>query len=466
MDEGTQERVLIIDDDEGVVKTVSNLLKKMKIDPGHAYNLADGLTKATEKKYDLVFLDVNLPDGNGIDIIPAILDNEFPPLIIIMTAYSDPDGAEMAIESGAWDYIKKPIALKDLKLQILRALEFQNQKKQTADFLTFDAPGIIGRSAPIRKSLTQASQIVYSDANVLITGETGTGKELFAKAIHDNSARRNGEFVVVDCSVLSENLIESALFGHEKGAFTGADRNRKGLITLANGGTLFLDEVGELPESIQSSFLRVLQEKSYRPVGSEKEVFSDFRVICATNKDLDRMVAEKRFRSDLLFRLKTFVLNLPPLKDRKDDISLIANNQIQKSCKSHNIFKKEASPEFIRMLEQYHWPGNVRELINAIETSVTAAQFEATLVPFHLPSKIRAQVTRSNVTKVDDTASDRTVIEIEPASLTHDDFINQAEKQYLESLFLDAKGDIETLLERTCLSRTVLYRKLKKHNIR
>ncbi len=410
MEDQINESVLIIDDDSGVVKTILGLLRKMEIRADFSYNLSDGLEKLAGNNYDLIFLDVNLPDGNGIDVIPEILSGELPPLVVIMTAYSDPDGAEIAIESGAWDYLQKPIALKDLKLQIIRALEFQKQKKQTADLLAFNAPGIIGRSAAIRRALAHASQIVFSDANVLITGETGTGKELFAKAIHDNSARRNGEFVVVDCSVLSENLIESALFGHEKGAFTGADRNRIGLVGLANGGTLFLDEVGELPESIQASFLRVLQEKTFRPIGSQKEVFSDFRVVCATNQDLEQMVTEKRFRSDLLFRLKTFVLHLPPLRDRKDDIPLIANDQIQKSCKDHNVFNKKASPDFMKMLGQYHWPGNVRELINAIETGVTAAQFEETLVPFHLPSKIRAQVTRSKIIIVKDNSTDSTVI--------------------------------------------------------
>lgn len=461
-----QGQILIIDDDKGVVHSIAKIIEKLKLDIDFSFNLENGLKKIFNNIFDIVFLDVNLPDGNGVKAIKNILSHPCPPLIIIMTGYSDPDGAELAIESGAWDYLQKPSSSKEIRLQVMRALQYQEQKKQAAKIIEFESPDIIGRSSGIRQCIAQASQIISSDANVLITGETGTGKELFAKAIHDNSARRNGEFIVVDCSVLSENLIESALFGHERGAFTGADRNRKGLITLANGGTLFLDEVGELPESIQSSFLRVLQEKTFRPVGSEKEVFSDFRVICATNKDLDKMVSDRLFRSDLLYRLKTFVLNLPPLKERKEDISIIANDQIQKSCDSHNVPHKEISPDFMVMLEEYDWPGNIRELINAIETSVTTSQFEKTLFPFHLPAKIRAQVTRSKIRKINGTPSKKSVIEIELESLTHDELINHAEKKYLQVLYANADGDIQKLLKRTCLSRTVLYRKLKKHNIR
>jgi two-component system NtrC family response regulator len=399
-------------------------------------------------------------------VIPTILDGELPPLIIIMTAYTDPDGAELAINSGAWDYLSKPIGLKDLKLQVIRALDFQEQKKQVTSCLTFEAPKIIGNSYAIQKCLSQASQIVCSDANVLITGETGTGKELFAKAIHENSARRNGDFIVVDCSVLSENLIESVLFGHVKGSFTGADRDRKGLVEMANGGTLFLDEVGELPESIQSSFLRVLQEKTFRPVGSEKEIFSDFRVICATNRNLENMAAADQFRSDLLYRLKTFVLELPPLRKRKEDISLIAAHQIKESCAKHNLLQKEFAPDFFETIEKYDWPGNVRELINTIETSVAAAQFEKTIYAFHLPSKIRAQIVRSKV------GPKKSVSKAQPAKpmtfmeLTHRRFLEKSEKKYLETVYSEMDGNISQIIERTALSRTVLYRKLKKYDIK
>ena len=466
MSVGTKGLVLIIDDDTGVVHSLARLIEELDLDVDSAGNLKDGLKKAANQPFDIVLLDVNLPDGSGIDVIDDILSLPQAPQVIIMTAYSDPDGAELAIESGAWDYIQKPASSRDIRLQVLRALQYHEQKKQAAGHTPFEAPAIIGSSSLIQKCLAQASQIVSSDANVLITGETGTGKELFAKAIHDNSARRNGDFVVVDCSVLSDNLIESVLFGHEKGAFTGADRTRKGLVALANGGSLFLDEVGELPASVQSSFLRVLQEKTFRPVGSEKEVYSDFRVICATNKHLEQMASEHQFRPDLLYRLKTFVLNLPPLKDRKEDIALIAKDQIAKSCRAHDVSPKEISPDFVEALEKYDWPGNVRELINAVETSVTSAQFEHTLFAFHLPSKIRAAITRSQLSKVRSAGPDEAVPRFTPEFLTHKAAMQKAEKEYLESLYAATNGDIPRLLERTALSRTVLYRKLKQYHIR
>lgn len=466
MDDTQKGNILIIDDDEGVVRTIIRAFKRLDIKLAYSYNLLDGLKKIDNNDFDAIFLDVNLPDGNGIDKIPYITDRLYPPLVIIMTAYSDPDGAELAIENGAWDYLQKPISSKDLKLQISRAFKFQKQKKQNANPLNFVAPDLIGRSSAIQKCLTQASQIVYSDANVLITGETGTGKELFAKAIHDNSARRNGEFVVVDCSVLTDNLFESVLFGHEKGAFTSADKNRKGLVALANGGTLFLDEVGELPESIQSSFLRVLQEKTFRPVGSENEVYSDFRVISATNKHLEQMTNENYFRTDLLYRLKTFLLNLPPLRKRREDILQIAKYQVKKSCKDHNLPNKEISLDFVEILEKHNWPGNVRELINTIETSITSAQFENTLFAFHLPAKIRAKITRLKITK----GQNKSVILSEDNffqdSLTHKELISKTEKKYLESLYKSSNGDIQQLIKCSGLSRTVLYRKMKEFGIK
>ncbi len=463
----SKEKIIIIDDDAGVVKTITTLLESMGISFDFSFNLTEGLSKVAQYDFDVVLLDVNLPDGDGIANIPDLIDKEFAPLVIIMTAYSNPDGAELAIENGAWDYLQKPVSIKDLKLQVLRALQFQNQKKQVVKSKIFDAPDIIGSSKAIQKCLTQAAQIVSSDGNLLITGATGTGKELFAKAIHENSARRNSKFIVVDCSVLSETLIESVLFGHEKGAFTGAEKRRNGLVALANGGTLFLDEVGELPESIQSSFLRVLQEKKFRPVGSEKEVYSDFRVICATNKDLEKMVVDHTFRMDLFYRLKSFVLHLPPLKEREGDIGKIAMSQIKICCEQHHIPEKQVAPDFVETLEKYDWPGNVRELINAMETSVTAAQFESMLFAFHLPKKIRAQVTRKSI-KTEPFCpmfeNNRPVVEM--TSLKYKDLIDKIEKEYFKTLYSSVNGDIQKLIVKTGISRAALYRKLKRHKIK
>ncbi len=461
--------ILIIDDDEGVVHTMSRLVQDLELGVDSAHNLKDGLEKLEQYDFRVVLLDVHLPDGNGLQAIDGILDKPFPPQIIILTAYSDPDGAELAIESGAWDYIQKPVSLRDLKLCIIRALQYQEQKQKAASSVNFEADNIVGTSPAISQCMSYASQIARSDANVLITGETGTGKELFAKAIHNNSARRNGNFTVVDCSILTETFIESVLFGHEKGAFTGADRKRSGLVALANGGTLFLDEVGELPESIQSSFLRVLQEKKFRPLGSEKEVYSDFRVICATNKNLDQMVSENLFRPDLLYRLKPFTLELPPLRKRIEDVSLIAASQFKLSCAQHTAKLEEMSPDFIESLEAYDWPGNIRELVNTIENSVASSQSEKILFSFHLPQRIRAQIKRASIKKKDPESSslpsECKISPVKAEPIKYKDLIEKVEREYLKSLYSQMNGEIKTIIKASGLSRAVLYRKLKKHHI-
>ena len=456
--------ILIIDDDEGVVHTMSRLVETLGHEIDYAFTLNDGLNKIYSKKFDIILLDVNLPDGNGLEIIPDIVKMPVHPQIIIMTAFSDPDGAELAIESGAWDYIEKPASIKRLKLQISRALQFQEQKKVSKTPVLLTSNNIIGNGHAIRLCLEQVAQIANSDANVLITGETGTGKELFAKIIHENSSRRNHSFVVVDCSILTETFIESVLFGHEKGSFTGADKKRNGLVTLADNGTLFLDEIGELPKSIQASFLRVLQEKKFRAVGGEQELHSNFRVIAATNKNLDIMVNENGFRRDLLYRLKTLNIELPALKKRKEDIKDLAIFHKDRICRQYEIELKKLSSDFIEMLVKYEWPGNVRELVNTIESCILAAKSEKILFAYHLPQKIRAMVTRASITKSKPNIKTESYSPTD-ISLKYKDVIEKTEKEYLTSLYSHTNGDIEQLCRISGISRAVLYRKLKKHHI-
>lgn len=459
--------ILIIDDDKGVALTMTRMVERMGMSADCGYNLKEGMEKYWAFDFDLVLLDVNLPDGNGIDQIEQILEKPFPPQVIILTAFSDPDGAELAIEHGAWDYIQKPVSAKDLKLHIIRALQYREQKRQSEQRLDFNAPDIIGAGREIGLCKSQASRIAASDANVLITGETGTGKELFAKAIHNNSARQNEPFIVVDCSILTENFIESVLFGHEKGAFTGAEKKRNGLISLANGGTLFLDEVGELPESIQASFLRVLQEKKFRPVGGEQEIYSDFRVLCATNKNLEQMASDGRFRTDLLYRLTSFTLEMPPLRKRVEDIPLIAVSQIKASCEQDRTPAREMAPDFVETLEKYDWPGNVRELINVINTCVITAGSEKILFAFHLPQKIRARITRASVKQTVPVLKGPLMTPgfVLDDTQTYKAVMDQTEKIYLESIHTRMDGNIPKMIQCSGISRAVLYRKLKKHGI-
>ncbi|MDD5167173.1 MAG: sigma-54 dependent transcriptional regulator, partial [Syntrophales bacterium] len=281
--------ILIIDDDQMLCNAMSMKFKMMEHRVSCALTLEDGVREANRNSFDVVYLDVRLPDGNGLDALSIIRKMDDPPEVIIMTGSGDPDGAELAIKNGAWDYIEKPSSINNMILPLVRALQYRDVKLATKPSMKLNRDGIIGNSIPMRACLDQVAEASGSNANVLLSGETGTGKELFAWAIHNNSSRSQRNFVVVDCAALSETLVESMLFGHEKGAYTGADKTKEGLIKQADGGTLFLDEVGELPFSIQKSLLRVLQEHRFRPLGSNHEIGSDFRLVAATNRNLDEM---------------------------------------------------------------------------------------------------------------------------------------------------------------------------------
>ncbi|MBW2108709.1 MAG: sigma-54-dependent Fis family transcriptional regulator, partial [Deltaproteobacteria bacterium] len=297
--------ILVVDDDKMICEALAAVGRHLGHHVTCALSLGQGLREAGSGKFDVIFLDVRLPDGDGLKALSRISEKPSSPEVIVITGEGGPDSADMAIRNGAWDYVEKPLSMETVSLFLARALRYREgkQTKRLATLLKRD--GIIGNSAQIKACLDLVARAANTDSNVLITGETGTGKELFARAIRENSARTSRNFVVVDCAALPENLVESVLFGHKKGAFTGADRDRDGLIRQADTGTLFLDEVGELPLSIQRTFLRVLQERSFRPVGGKTELTSDFRVVAATNGDLDKLVAQGRFRRDLLFRLRS-----------------------------------------------------------------------------------------------------------------------------------------------------------------
>ena len=314
----------------------------------------------------------------------------------MITGLGDPDEAELAIKSGAWDYLEKPASFDAIKLPLLRALEYRAERKSGNPSIVLKRNGIIGDSQKITSCLELLAQAAGSDANVLITGETGTGKELFAKVVHSNSPRAKRNFVVVDCTALPETLVESVLFGHARGAFTGAETSEEGLIKQADGGTLFLDEIGELPLLIQKRFLRVIQEHRFRPVGGRQEIASDFRLVAATNRNLEDMVREGRFREDLLFRLRTIVIESPPLREIPEDIKKLTVYYMNDLCERFGIVAKGASPEFWEIVTEYPWPGNVRELIQALEKALISAKDEPMLFPKHLPTYIRIQVARSS----------------------------------------------------------------------
>ena len=459
--------ILIIDDDRLICETISNLVKRLGHQASCAFNLQDGVAAAFSGSFDLVFLDVRLPDGSGLEALPRIQAASSLPEVIIMTGFGDADGAELAIRHGAWDYIQKPATLDTLTLQLMRALQYREEKKGGQERVALKREGILGHSPKMQACLDLVAQVAGSEAAVLITGETGTGKELFALAIHKNSRRADKNFVVVDCAALPETLVESILFGHEKGAYTGADRAREGLVLQADGGTLFLDEVGELPLSVQRSFLRVLQERQFRPVGGKTEVKSDFRLIAASNRNLDEMVRQNQFREDLLFRLRAFTIDLPPLRERKEDLRDLVSYYTAELCQRFGIEPKELSPEFLDLLSAYPWSGNVRELINALERSLISARYERVLFPQHLPTHIRVQLVRSSL---EDKGPEESPASPSPQSFPpiHEirtRVLEEAERKYLHDLLSFTRGNIPEACRISGLSRSRFYLLLKKHKI-
>ncbi len=460
-------KVLIIDDDQAICKMLSGLVNQMGHRAVYEHTLAAGLNEVRSNPYDVVLLDVYLPDGSGLDILPKIREARSSPEVIIMTGFGVEDGAEIAIKSGAWDYIQKTDSPKNIILPLQRVLQYRDEKGRVKTPVLLDREGIIGESRQIKSCLALVAHAAGNDSNVIITGDTGTGKEIFALAIHKNSGRSGKGFISVDCGALTETLAESILFGHAKGAFTGADKEQTGLIKLADGGTLFLDEVGELPMSIQSTFLRVLQERRFRPVGGKQEVKSDFKLIAATNRKLEQMIETGKFRKDLLFRIKSITIDLPLLRERKNDIHDLALYYTKKLCKRHGLQIKGFSPEFIETLLAYDWPGNVRELINILEHVFSTAQDEPILHPVHLPQKMRIKQARSSVSqKIQNEAKLDKSTELSKSFPDLRELIERTEREYFQSLISHTGGNIKEACRISGLSRTRLYERLKKYNIR
>ena len=462
--------VLIIDDDQSLNSLLVEMVSRMGHQPTAALDLKSGVRFARSSPFDVVFLDVRLPDGNGLDALPAIGNTPSQPEVIIITADGDPDGAEIAINSGAWDYIEKPESLSEIKLPLIRALQYREARQEARPPQWMKHDGIVGGSPALKSCIEQASEAAVMEANVLVTGETGTGKDLFAQAIHKNSSRARGNFVAVDCAALPATLVESILFGHVKGAFTGADRPQEGLIRQADGGTLFLDEVGELPLNIQKTFLRVLDGHRFRAIGDKEETVSDFRLIAATNRNLVDMVMKRQFREDLFFRIQTMTIALPPLRERPEDIRETAAYHVARLCGKFGIGQKEISPEFLDVLLKHRWAGNVRELVHTLERSIAAAFHEPVLYLKHLPVAIRVDVKKNAVmesrkrkTRLE--APETSTPEIGRWKNVRETSVLLAEKKYLEDLLSLTGGRIKAACTVSGLSRPRLYSLMKKHKL-
>lgn len=460
--------ILVVDDD----KMLGEMLTEQMGRSGHqavaVFTLLEGLKQAHTGAFDLVFLDVQMPDGNGLEFLPEFRKTSSRPEVIVITGKGDPDGAERAIKGGAWAYIEKPHILQNITLHLNRALQYKEEKKRVALVpVALKRDNIIGTSPAIVKCLDQLAKAAVYEVSVLITGETGTGKEIFARAIHDNSLRSTKNFVVVDCASLPENLIESTLFGHMKGAFTGADQARDGLIKQADGGTLFLDEIGELPINIQKAFLRVLQEHSFRPVGGSQEMRSDFRLVAATNRDLNQRVQNGTFRRDLLFRLQAFSIGLPPLRERIEDIQELAISYIGKLCQRYGHEMKGFGSQFFKSLAVYDWPGNVRELHQSLEQVLVNASHTPTIYANHLPEHIRIMQARSEIMN-NKHPSPFTTKNLDKAFEylpTWRESKETFEQDYMRKLMSLSENNLSEASRISGLGRTRIYQLLKKYEL-
>jgi two-component system NtrC family response regulator len=448
--------ILIIDDDHQVCGTLESLIFRLGHECVSAHTLRDGLKRLGQEDIDLVFLDVRLPDGNGLDALGQIRSLGNPPDVIVLTGQGDPDGAELAIQGGVWDYLVKPSSIKQIKEVLARALASRKDKQALGRAL--DLTDVVGESGAMRHCYERIAQASGSDSTVLVTGETGTGKELLARTIHRNSDRASR-------ASLTESLLESILFGHTKGAFTGAARDRVGLVKLADRGTLFLDEIGELPLSAQKTFLRVLQERRFRPVGSNQEQESDFRLIAATNRELVAMVRDGEFRQDLFYRINTIQIVLPPLRERENDILVLARHRFDKLCRQRNLPPKEMDPEFVEMLKLYDWPGNVRELFNTIEQTFVLSGAEKTVYAQHLPQAMRVRVAKSMLVREREDDGGEGADQSGESLPSLKDYKASKEKEYLLRLLKVHGKDIPKMISVSGLSRSHLYAMLKKHGL-
>ncbi len=467
-------KILIIDDEDGVRRLLSIMVTRNGHEAVCAPSLGEGMAVVRDQPIDLVFLDVHLPDGDGLKEISHIHEAPTRPEIIVLTGQGDPDGAELAMMTGVWDYIQKPADLKAIGLPLIRALEYRKKKMARPGPVPIRRDGIIGSGKALAQAFDQLAQSAASDAGVLITGETGTGKELFAHAVHRNSPRAEKNFVVLDCAALPDTLVESVLFGHLKGAFTGADAPRDGLVKQADGGTLFLDEVGEMPLGVQKAFLRVLETHRFRPIGGKEEIHSNFRIVSSTNRDLNEMVRQGRFRKDLLFRLRSFHLALPPLRKRQEDIRELAVYHVNRLCALYNEPAKSFSPDFFDTLAAYDWPGNVRELVNTMERAIASARHDSILFACDLPKELRAQVARNSVRPQSRTSwlsihmdlpEDTRKGGFPSLQCMRDRAVVEMENSYLSALMSAVNGSIPSACSLSGVSRSRLYELLKKHAI-
>lgn len=392
----------MVDDEESIRSSLCDLLRSFGYDVAAVEDGFKAIERIKGEEWDLALVDLKMPGMDGMEVLEKIRGINSITSVIIITGYATVDNAVTAMKKGAVDYLMKPFTADEIRIRIEKALEKKRLvseniylRQELTEKYKFDK--IIGKSKVLQEIFRLIEKVAPTDSTILIRGESGTGKELIARAIHHSSLRKDRKFIAVDCGALPETLLESELFGHVKGSFTGAIVTKRGLLEVANGGTFFMDEVGDLSLGIQSKLLRVLQEKEFRPIGGVKSIKVDVRLIAATNKDLESMIDEKTFREDLFYRLNIVPIYLPSLKERREDVPLLVHHFLEIYNRKRNKNVKGISPETMNLLVEYDWPGNVRELENIVERLVIMND-SGIIEPEHLPTHIQGKHVCFNIT--------------------------------------------------------------------
>jgi len=448
--------ILVIDDEAAQRDVLTGYLKKKGYKIFSASSGKEGIETARTNSVDIILSDFKMPDLNGIEVLENVKKINPEISFVIVTAYGTVENAVKAMRLGAFDYISKPVDLDELDLMIERIIEHKNLKSENQLLKTqlqekYKISSIVSQSQKMEEVINVAARVADSKANVLITGENGTGKEVLAKAIHYISPRKDSAFVAVNVPALTETLLESELFGHEKGAFTSADKMKKGRFEIAHGGTIFLDEVGDIPQSIQVKLLRVLQEHQFERVGGTEKIEIDVRIIAATNKELEQKIKDGTFREDLYYRLNVVSIKIPPLRERKEDIVPMIENFIEKYCKENNKEKLEISKEAADVLMKYNYPGNVRELENIIERAVVLTRGKVITLN-DLPMHIKGF------------KEEKTLATLGKGTLTEQ--VEAIEKQLIFDALQESGGNQTKAGKLLGLTERNLRYKLKKYNIK
>lgn len=446
----TNRKSLLVVEDDGVLRAlIARQLEELGYRVTAAKCWRDAAAVLERSEPDLIILDMRLPDANGLDVMTEIAEDH---PVIVLTAYASIQNAVQAVRNGAVGYLSKPVNLEELELEVKRAIETAEMKRDY-EFVRDRQRAtrqslLVGDSPALRELEHMLGAVAESPTTVLLEGESGVGKEIAAREIHERSPRADRNYVVLDCCTLQENLFESELFGHEKGSFTGAVSQKRGLIEAADGGTLFLDEIGEISPAAQAKLLRLIETRQFRRVGGVKDLTSDARIVAATNRDLASMARDGKFRQDLYYRLSAFIIRLPPLRDRRNDVPILARHFLERHDFSRRI-RKELSRSAERTLIAYDWPGNVRELRNVMERAIILSGAEATIHPRHLGLPAEASAAQSEI----------------KLTFDHEPTLEEMRRHYVEMLNEKYSGHRAKLAGALGISERNLYRLLQRYGL-